>query len=253
MPFFSNFGLVDYEFVENTSNTITNILQRVNVHDSVFSNASFYYDYYIQEMDRPDIIAHKLYGNVDYYWLVLLANKMINPFYDWPLNQTEMESFLLKKYKGITLFVDGISNPGFSRTETLTGGGPGTTASGEIWRWDRTYQRIEVYNNASGKRFGIGQVVTGGTSGATATIRRVVDISSEAGHHFALNADVDNPVLDPRDSSNNYLNGYITNSIDTHIITNRTHEENENENKRTISLLRPEYIDAAIGDLNRLL
>ena len=41
--------------------------------------------------DTPEIIASKYYGDPEKHWIVLLANDIINPFFDFPLNYQEFE------------------------------------------------------------------------------------------------------------------------------------------------------------------
>jgi hypothetical protein len=63
-----------------------------------------FYEYNIQEGDTPEIIAFKYYGDVYRYWLVLLANQIVSPQWDWPMTQSVMNDFLDKKYPNIDIY-----------------------------------------------------------------------------------------------------------------------------------------------------
>lgn len=90
---------------ENGNSTIrTNLLARSSIIPGLFSNPMVFYNYDIQEGDTPEIIAHKYYGDVYRYWLVLFANRIINPQWDWPLSQSVMSDYLAKKYPNIDIF-----------------------------------------------------------------------------------------------------------------------------------------------------
>ena len=62
-----------------------------------------YYDYNIQDGDRPDVIAQKYYGNEDYAWLVLFSNNIVDPIKEWPLFGTDFTNYVKSKYGSIEL------------------------------------------------------------------------------------------------------------------------------------------------------
>jgi hypothetical protein len=43
-------------------------------------------------------MAHKFYGSVDYVWVIIIMNNIVNPYFDWPLSTNELERFLDDKY-----------------------------------------------------------------------------------------------------------------------------------------------------------
>jgi len=80
------------------SKVMTNIMARVSIIPQILNNPAIYYEYDIQEGDTPEIIAHKYYGDSYRYWLVMLANQLMDPQWDWPLSQNELSAYLVKKY-----------------------------------------------------------------------------------------------------------------------------------------------------------
>ena len=90
---------------ENGNSTIrTNLLARSSIIPGLFSNPMVFYEYNIQEGDTPEIIAFKYYGSVYRYWLVLLANQIVSPQWDWPMTQSVMNDYLEKKYSNINIY-----------------------------------------------------------------------------------------------------------------------------------------------------
>jgi len=90
---------------ENGNSTIrTNLLARSSIIPGLFSNPMVFYDYDIQEGDTPEIIAFKYYGDIYRYWLVLLANQIVSPQWDWPMTQSVMNDYLDKKYPNINIY-----------------------------------------------------------------------------------------------------------------------------------------------------
>ena len=80
------------------SKVMTNIMARVSIIPQILNNPAVYYEYNIQDGDTPEIIAHKYYGDSYRYWLVLFANQLMDPQWDWPLSGNELSAYLVKKY-----------------------------------------------------------------------------------------------------------------------------------------------------------
>jgi hypothetical protein len=77
---------------------VTNILHRSKFLREITENTALYYPYQIKEGETPEIIADKLYGDVNRHWIVLLFNNIVNPYYEFPLNDSELDDMILKKY-----------------------------------------------------------------------------------------------------------------------------------------------------------
>ena len=89
---------ISYPFSESDFVVAKNFFRRYKVNDDVFSNAVYFKKYSIKEGERPETLAHKLYGNVFYDWVILLTNNMVNAQYDWPLNNYELYQTLESEY-----------------------------------------------------------------------------------------------------------------------------------------------------------
>ena len=42
--------------------------------------------------------AYKLYGDVQYHWIILLFNQITNTYYDWPLSRKNFQAYVSNKY-----------------------------------------------------------------------------------------------------------------------------------------------------------
>jgi len=78
--------------------TLTNIMARSEIIPSLLNNPALFYKYDIQEGDTPEIVAAKYYGDSYRYWLVLFANQITDPQWDWPLNSKEFDVYMENKY-----------------------------------------------------------------------------------------------------------------------------------------------------------
>jgi hypothetical protein len=88
---------------DNNGNYIvaTNILARASIIQSLLTNPALFYTYDIQDSDTPEIIASKYYGDPYRYWLVLLANQILDPQWQWPLSSQQFESYMDDKYGSV--------------------------------------------------------------------------------------------------------------------------------------------------------
>ena len=73
-------------------------MARVSIVPEVLKNPMVYYKYDIQEGDTPEIIAHKYYDDPYRYWIVLFANKLLDPQWDWPLSSLQFNEYVNDKY-----------------------------------------------------------------------------------------------------------------------------------------------------------
>ena len=104
MAYFEYFPTISYDVRGEKNNrrvqSITNVLVRVRKKLNVL-NSAFFEQYFINDGDRADILAHKFYDDSTLHWVVMYANYMTNPYYDWPLAYFDLRKFITKKYDDI--------------------------------------------------------------------------------------------------------------------------------------------------------
>jgi hypothetical protein len=93
--FFSKFPKLLYK-----RSIVTDILTRVAVRQNYKDKTELFYTYNLQQGDTPEIVAFKYYGDVEKHWLVLFANELIDPVFDFPLSDSAFNTYLDEKYKG---------------------------------------------------------------------------------------------------------------------------------------------------------
>lgn len=103
MPFmFSNYPKVQYDFKKNGNyEIITNVLVRFKIASVLQNLSAIYYDYVVQEGERPDTIASKYYGDGSLDWVILTTNFITDPHFDWPLDYRSFNEFLRGKYGSV--------------------------------------------------------------------------------------------------------------------------------------------------------
>ena len=98
MQYFSILPKIIKTDAKGNSILMTNLMARASVIPSLLNNPALFYKYDIQDGDTPEIVAHKYYGDVYRYWVVLFSNQILDPQWQWPLNSNEFASYLTAKY-----------------------------------------------------------------------------------------------------------------------------------------------------------
>ena len=171
--YFKSFPVIPYDSKGDLQfKDVTNLLRRVGMRTKLKTNTFLYDTYSVKEGETPEMIAHKLYGDSELHWIVLLINEITDRYHQWPMSGMQFLDYINDKY----------SNPdGIHHYET-------TQTSGD------TKIKIEVEND--------------------------VDEDAYTG-------------LTP--------------------ITNREYEENEQDKKRKIRLVDPNFIGQFVDEFEKLM
>lgn len=106
-PWFSKMQLIGYDIDGSGEKTLAvDILQRIKFRNVLLNDYLIFYTYVVKDGETPEIIAEKLYGNAQYHWIVLLANNIIDPIYDWPMSQENLINTIHSLYD--TPVMDGL-------------------------------------------------------------------------------------------------------------------------------------------------
>lgn len=98
--YFEPFKKLAYNLSDNvnTVKVTTNILQRSSFLKEVLDNSAIAYEYEVKDTDTPEIIAHKLYGDQNRHWIVLMYNQIHNPYYQFPIRSDLIDKYIENKY-----------------------------------------------------------------------------------------------------------------------------------------------------------
>jgi|LakMenE01Jun11ns_1017448.scaffolds.fasta_scaffold9922992_2 hypothetical protein len=96
--------LYGFDFTSNSSvKTVTNIFTRFRFNDSVLNNALAFYKYQCEDLDTPEIISFKVYGDVKYHWIITMVNQLDDPLFNLPLPRDSFERKVVKQYNYPTI------------------------------------------------------------------------------------------------------------------------------------------------------
>lgn len=100
--YFRPFPLINYDLKKNKLPLLlTNVTARYKIRDILKNKVAIYYDYIVKDGDRPDTIAFKYYEDETLDWLIYLVNDIIDPYYDWPLDQDAFNKYIRTLYGSV--------------------------------------------------------------------------------------------------------------------------------------------------------
>ena len=203
--YFNYFPKTFYKLNENSNDVdaVTNITARFGFEQAFKNNSAVYYEYDVQDSDTPEIIANKFYGSPERHWAVLMINDIVDPQFDWPLDQRTIISYIDEKYS---------ANASVGQSGT-------TWAQANI----HSYYKVETRTTNS--------------TGAELQSKLEIDANTYAN----VAATTSNLTLNDGNS--------ITITTTKETKSYYDYEVEENEAKRTIKLLKPEFVSSIEEEL----
>jgi hypothetical protein len=99
IPYFEKFPTIGYDINGSGEKQIAiDILERIKIRDVLKQNWLIFYKYAVKDGETPEMLASKLYGDPRYHWIILLANNIVDPYYDWPMSNDNLIATIRKKY-----------------------------------------------------------------------------------------------------------------------------------------------------------
>lgn len=97
-----------FDAIEYTAKTV-NINSKTVTLTDIFKNYHGYFNqvainyqlktYFIQGAPRPEELSYQLYGNTQYYWVLLMVNNVYDPYHGWIKNQESSYQSAIQKYE----------------------------------------------------------------------------------------------------------------------------------------------------------
>ena len=94
--YFDKFPTITY-----ANNICVDIIRRTKVLEKYYSNPYVFYTYDISHTERPDQFSSRYYNDSYKSWMVYLSNKIVDPYYEWYLQDTEFYENLANKYGSV--------------------------------------------------------------------------------------------------------------------------------------------------------
>lgn len=245
-PYFGNFPKIQYSISDdkNIKESVTDIFKRFAILREIMSNASSYVLYEVEDGETPEILAEKVYNDPGAGWIILYANQIIDPQFDWPLSDDNFKKYIISKYGSVAnaqttyhhyekIVETTIGDETYTRTyvigkERLTENSP-----------DVPYTYFEPYSNNF--------FLTCDTTNVTADN---VYFTVDHNNHFSWN-----------DTSVSQYFSYETHDVNDktvflntygRAVTNYDHELQLNDNRKYIKVIKTVYYTQIMAEFNAL-
>ena len=97
--YFNSFPVIPYDSKGDLQfKDVTNLLRRVGMRAKLKTNTFLYDTYNVKEGETPEMIAHKLYGDPQLHWIILLINEITDRYHQWPMTGGQFLDYLNDKY-----------------------------------------------------------------------------------------------------------------------------------------------------------
>tara|TARA_A100001388_G_scaffold263040_1_gene233101 strand:+ start:1169 stop:1870 length:702 start_codon:yes stop_codon:yes gene_type:complete len=77
---------------------VKNLFKKSKLRTDVDQAITAFNYYYIEDNQRPDVLAQELYGDPELDWVILTTNNITNVRDQWPLSHNDLHSYMLDKY-----------------------------------------------------------------------------------------------------------------------------------------------------------
>ena len=100
--YFDSFPVIIYDSVGNgTYKDVTNILRRVAMRSKIKQNTLIYDTYDVREGETPEMIADRLYNDIELHWVILIVNDITDRYHQWPMSTPQFLAFINDKYDNV--------------------------------------------------------------------------------------------------------------------------------------------------------
>jgi hypothetical protein len=215
--------LYGFDFANESPKAATNIFARFRTKPEVLNNAYAYYKYQLEDGDTPEVVAFQQYGDPTLHWIICLINDLKDPQFDFPLSASELENKIIKQYD-----YPSISN-----------------AYSEIHHYE--LQVVKTLSEIDG-------LTTTTTNNYIVTLEQYEDTSNTIVLQ-PLNTPVTETVVFRANNSdpNTAITSTLTVTSTYKPVYVFDYENELNEQKRSIKLLKPQFVQAMSSELQTVI
>lgn len=247
--FFEFFPRVPYDIEKKQLSdyqVVTNITFRIGIIKDVLSQAAAYYYYTIKDGETPEIIAENVYKDPEAHWIILYANDIYDPQYDWPLSGRAFRNYLVNKYRSQAANNLNIAANTITDTQIISWA-QNTTSANSVHHYEK---QIIRYNQTDDVTLEIRYEVNGTnlTSNMSSTM-------ADLPYEFYTSANTSDPRALEFTQAVQVINVGGKTVVETSkglAVTYYDYENQLNEDKRLIKIIKPGYLPQIMKEFRRL-
>lgn len=266
VSYFDRIPKIGYDINNTTVNkkfeTVTNVFFRIQYIQESLNNIGSYFVAEIEDGDTPEILAEKVYNDAGAAWMITLANQMVDPQWDWPLEYDQFQKYIIGKYGSIENAKTTYHHYDMVVTRTLKPDNIVTEKRYEIGKEKYTENNLTIPYNYYEPYWVSTDILADSINIKVDSTFYTVDLGAEGqdpGEYglqpgsLAYAQYINNySIKDPNDPTGNTVIQTIEEVIRGEAITNYDYEEQLNEDKRLIKIVRKEYYDRLQNEFSAL-
>jgi len=228
--YFKSFPYTYYSLDDaSTVQVVTNITNRVKLSDEVKTNLGLFDEYDIKDGETPELVATRFYSNPELHWLILHFNEIIDPRFDWPLDNNNLNRQVVERYTDVN-----------------------ATHHFEDANGNYTNGNAYILSSNTFTNFNVNDAITNNTNNGVGYITQKNSNSNVRITITTGGFKTGDQILK---SSNTTNRANITSTVilSGTPVTNFAYEDEVNESKRRIKILKAPYVDAVVNDFKKKL
>ena len=225
MSYFSKFPRMVYTLDEyKTGQVLPDIFRRTKFLSDLTNSFAFFDEYDVKDGETPEIVADLFYNEPTLHWVILQANEIVDPRFDWPLSTYNLQQFVEGRYNNVNAIHHYIDSDGY-----------------------QTNANLLLQSSAEFSSLSVGDVLKNTTNSGNAYV--TVKTSSSL-----INIVVSDGGFQTGDVvelvSNSSISANITSTtiVSGIAVTNFDFENTQNETKRRIKIIKPEIVADIINE-----
>ena len=125
MPHLGNYlPRVEYDVQgDGRTQLLTNVTLRFKIRDIVINSVTSYFEYDVTEGEQAFMVADRFYGDPTLDWVVLMTNRMTDPYTDWPVSRDVLERQITETYGSMAAAHQGTHHYEMVRPRRVTSDG----------------------------------------------------------------------------------------------------------------------------------
>ena len=101
--YFYKFPTIEYDATGDKETTkIQDILTRIIIRKGVRDRNTLFTKYEVKDWETPESVSMQFYNSPHYHWVIMLMNKMFSRYYDWPMSERALQTYVSDKYTDTT-------------------------------------------------------------------------------------------------------------------------------------------------------
>tara|TARA_Y100000034_G_C6882031_1_gene404322 strand:+ start:865 stop:1917 length:1053 start_codon:yes stop_codon:yes gene_type:complete len=154
---FETYPKINYKFISKdgiiTNPEVIDIFRNVSINQKTLNDSSNFKFYTVSDGETPEMVAFKIYNDSFLWWVVLLANGIINKDEEWPKSIQEINRIFDEFLDGNSYFI--VENPDIEKNDIIIkrdvelDGSVDINTFGIINDYDKNLHKIEVKTDKS--------------------------------------------------------------------------------------------------------